>query len=77
MKFFSNKQISKKIIIAILLVMSFNFISPIVSKADAGGDLFKPIAELLEHIADLVIKGLQKVFIGYGDIIVENIRKSR
>jgi len=75
MKFLQNKGISKKIIIAILLVMSFNFISPIAVQADFGGALFKPIAELLRTIGDLVIKGLQKIFVGYGDIRVENPRK--
>lgn len=80
MKFLQNKEISKKIIIAILLVMSFNFISPTISLADKdefGGALFKPIAQLLQTIGDLVIKGLQKIFIGYGDIRVENPRKNR
>lgn len=71
MKFFTNKQITKKIIIAILLVMSFNFISPTISLAGAdevGGALFKPISQLLCWVADLVIKGLQKYFTGVGDI---------
>lgn len=77
MKLFTDKEISKKIIIAILLVMSFNFILPTVSQADFGGALFKPIAQLLQGIADLVIKGLQKAFVGYGDIRLENVRNSR
>ena len=68
MKFFTNKQMSKKIILAILLVMSFNFISPTVSQADFGGALFKPISLLLCSLSDLVIKGLQKYFTG-----IENI----
>ena len=75
MKMFTDKEITKKVIIAILLVMSFNFISPTVSNADFGGALFKPISELLQTIGDLVIKGLQKIFVGYGDIRVENPRK--
>jgi hypothetical protein len=77
MKLFTNKEIRKKIIIAILLVMSFNFISPTISDADFGGALFKPISQLLQGIGDLVIKGLQKIFVGYGDIRVENPRKIR
>ena len=74
MKFCTNKDTSKKIIIAILIVMSFNFISPTVSRADFGGDLFKPIAQLLQAIGDLVIKGLQKIFVGDGDIREESLR---
>lgn len=80
MKFLQSKEISKKVIIAILLVMSFNFISPTISlagKDEFGGTLFKPISQLLQTIGDLVIKGLQKIFVGYGDIRVENPRKSR
>lgn len=77
MKIFMDKKINKKIIIAILLIMSFNFISPTISNADFGGALFKPISQLLEAVADLVIKGLQKMFIGYGDIRIENPRKIR
>ena len=77
MSIFTNKEIKKKIIIAILLVMSLNFITPTVSEADIGGVLFKPISQLLQTIGDLVIKGLQKIFVGYGDIRVENPRKIR
>ena len=58
MKFFTNKENSKKIITAILIIMLFNLVSPRVSQADLGGDLFKPISELLRTIGDLVIKGL-------------------
>ena len=69
MKLFTNKEVSKKIIIAILLVMSFNFISPTVSRAVTIGDaLFKPVSELLCMISDLVIKGLQSYFMGYEEI---------
>ena len=74
MKFFTKKETSKKIIIAILLVMTFNFISPNISQADFGGALFKPIAQLLQAIGDLVIQGLQKMFIGDGQIEEEAYR---
>lgn len=75
MKFFSNKKTTKKIIIAILLVMSFNFIAPNYSQAamdETGGKLFEPISNLICTIADLVIKGLQFYFLGDGDIMVED-----
>ena len=74
MKFFTKN--SKKILIAILLVMSFNFISPTISQADFGGALFAPIAELLKALADLVISGLQEELLGDGSIYIEGIRKS-
>lgn len=75
MKFFTNKETSKKIIIAILLVMSFNFITPNISQADFGGTLFKPIAELLKALGDLVIKGLQSMLLGDGTIAIESPRR--
>ena len=68
MKFLNNKQTSKKIIIAILLVMSFNFISPSISRASFGGKLFDPIAQLLCGIADVFIMALQSIFMGDGEI---------
>lgn len=71
MKFFTNQQMTKKIIIAILLVMTFNFIAPITSQAEdtpRGGKLFTPLFQLTCGIADLFIKGMQKIFMGTGDI---------
>ena len=69
MKFFTNKNISKKIIIAIILVMSFNFISPAVSNAeDVGGTLFNPIGQLLVALGDVTIALLQELFLGNGAI---------
>ncbi len=68
MEFFTNKSITKKVIIAVLLVMSFNFISPTISQADFGGVLFTPISQLLASLGDLVISTLQKYFIGSGEI---------
>lgn len=76
MKFFTNKEITKKIIIAVLLVMTFNFITPVTSQADFGGALFSPIAQLIASLGDLVIMGLQSWFIGYGDIADKDIPKT-
>ena len=60
MNIFSKKQSFKKIIIATLIVLMFNFMTPIYSQAEAGGDLFAPIVELLAHVADLAIELLQE-----------------
>ena len=74
MKFFTNKETNKKILIALIIVMLFNFTSPTVSRADIGGTLFTPIASLLEAIGDLLIKGLQKIFLGDGKIATDALR---
>ena len=69
MKLFTNKEISKKIVIAIIIVMLFNFTSPTVSHA--GGDigvLFTPLMEFLCTVADLVLEGLQGYFVGNREI---------
>ena len=71
MKFFTNQSNSKKIIISILVVLLFNFISPTISSAKRdidGGVLFDPIADLLCTIADYIIGGLQDYFIGGREI---------
>ena len=71
MKFLNNKEITKRIIIAILIVMSFNFISPLTSNAgadEAGGKLFQPISLLLRTVTDLLVMGMQKIFLGNGYI---------
>lgn len=68
MKVFTDKNVIKRITIAILIVMMFSFMSPTVSQADFGGKLFKPISQFLCAIGDLVIKGLQYYFVGDWDI---------
>jgi len=70
MKLFTNKENSKKIVIIILLIMSFNFMTPRISQADFGGKLFKPIAQLLRGLGDLTMQALQLFFIGDGTIEV-------
>ena len=68
MKVSTNKKLTNRIIKILLVVMLFNFISPTMSHADIGGELFKPIAQLLIGIGDVVISTLQKYFIGFGNI---------
>ncbi len=64
MKLFTNKGFIKKIIIAILLVMSFNFVSPTISQASFGGALFEPISQLIVGVSDSIIMLLQYLFTG-------------
>ena len=58
----------------------FTFISPNITYAsnkdeDIGGKLFNPIFKLLAGCGDLIIKGLQLIFLGDGDIRIENPRR--
>ncbi len=70
MKKIKEKEISKKIIIMIVIVMLFNFVMPNVSHADAVGIFFKPISQFIAHIADLTIQMLQTYFVGSGDMYI-------
>lgn len=62
---FLQKNIVQKLIIAIVLVILFNFISPTACQAKgfwikAGGELLEPIMELFMAIADAVLNALQR-----------------
>ena len=47
MKFYTEKTITNKIIIALVIVTLLNFICPNISSASIGGILFEPIKDLL------------------------------
>ena len=70
MKFFTKN--SKKILISIVLVMLFNIITPTISQADFGGALFKPIADLICSVADIVLEMLHDFFTGNPNFKAEN-----
>lgn len=71
MKFVTKKETTKKVIMLILLILTLNFITPNISiaKGAYGGELFTPIFQMLAGIGDLVIKGLQYIFLGDGDVL--------
>ena len=68
MKKITNKNFIQKIVIAILIVISFNFITPTVSSADFGGVLLGPVIDLIAGIGDAVMAALQ-YFMDGGDNI--------
>ena len=68
MKKVTNKNFIQKIVIAILIVISFNFITPTVSSADFGGVLLGPVIDLIAGIGDAVMAALQ-YFMDGGDNI--------
>lgn len=59
MKKIMSKKGMQKIIIAIVIVLSFNFIVPSYSQASFGGVLMGPIIDLLSGIGDVVLSALQ------------------
>lgn len=63
---------TKKFIIVILICVMLATTFPIPANANVGGALLKPISQLLCKIGDLILKSLQRVFIGYEDIGIEN-----
>lgn len=69
MKFFTEKRTIHKIIIAVVFVILFNFVSPNISFASeavgtVGGILFEPIKDLLLVIADGIMQVLQGILFG-------------
>lgn len=64
MKFFTEKTITNKIIIALVIVTLLNFICPNISSASIGGILFEPIKDLLLVIADGVMSIVQAMIYG-------------
>ena len=66
MKKLMSGNLSKKILIVILIVLLFNFIVPNYSQADWGGVLFDPIVDLFAAIGDAVLSALQSFMYGGG-----------
>ena len=59
MKIFTNKNVVQKVVIAILIVLSFNFIVPSYSQAGFGGTLMGPVIDLIAGIGDALLSALQ------------------
>lgn len=76
MKFFANKKNIQKIVIAILIILSFNFVVPKkVQALDAvgsvlggiGGFIMDPFLALLTTIVDAAFNGIQDFMLGSDD----------
>lgn len=59
MKKVTNNNIVQKIAITILIVLSFNFITPTFSRADFGGVLLGPVVDLVAGLGDSLMALLQ------------------
>lgn len=76
MKIFTKKGITQKIILLIIIAILWNFVFPTFSRADDGGLLFDPIANLVMTIGDVVVSALQVFFYdGNIDVIGDAIFK--
>lgn len=62
MKIFANKNIVQKVIIAIVIILLFNFIVPNYSHAGIGGVLMAPIIDFISALGDAVLSALQFFF---------------
>lgn len=58
MKKLTNKNFIQKRVIAILIVLTFNFTVPTVSNADFGGTLLSPLIDLVASIGDTCLSAL-------------------
>ena len=78
MKLLNNKKNIKLVALILILLSLFITIIPNLVYADTdeevGGTLFTPIFRLFAGVGDLFIKGLQKIFVGDGDIKIEALR---
>lgn len=62
MKIFTNKNITQKIILAVVIVTLCNFIFPTCSRASVGGLLFDPIANIVVSVCDVIVSAFQNFF---------------
>lgn len=70
-KLIGNKKIVQKILVAIIIVLMFNFIIPSYSQADFGGILLIPIFELFNALGDTLVAGLQYALMD-GDFVMNS-----
>lgn len=73
MRLFANKKLFKKIVILLITITLVNALMPLyMVSADAdeefAGALFRPICQFFAGIGDLLVSGLQWIFIGDGEI---------
>lgn len=68
MKKVTNNNIVQKIAITILIVLSFNFITPTFSRADFGGVLLGPVVDLVAGLGDSLMALLQTFMYGNVEI---------
>lgn len=64
MEIFKKKSLILKIVIALVVVILFNFSAPTISQASIGGTLLQPIVALLTAIGDGAMLVIQSILFG-------------
>ena len=70
MKFFTKKSMVLKIIVAIVVVILFNFSAPTLSQASIGGTLLSPLVDLLIAIGDGAVYLIQSLLFGMNESVL-------
>ena len=65
MEIFTNKSLVLKIVIALVIVILFNFCVPTLSHAGVGGTLLGPIVDLLVAVGDGAMLIIQSLIVGF------------
>ncbi len=68
----TKKGTTQKIIVAIVIVLCFNFVAPTISSAGIGGLLLEPLTDLVTTIGDGILATLQN-FLYNGGWTVKNM----
>lgn len=72
MKFFTKKSTVQKIILALVVIILFNFAIPVQSRAnifgDMGGKLLSEIIKLVDSVGDVIMGLLNKTMLGTDEI---------
>ena len=75
MEIFTKKSLVLKIVIALVIVILFNFSAPTISQADVteviGGTLLTPIVDLLLAIGDGMMNLIQNILFGMDTSLVK------
>ena len=76
MKIGKTKLSQKILIVFLTILLSFNFINPLVVKADDdddGGILAEPIMNFVNYIGDSIMNIMQKIFIGHSNAVYKEV----
>ena len=70
MKIFANKNIFKKIVLTLFLLLSFSYVSPEPVQAGIGGELMEPICDFVIGLGDGIMGVIHSTFLGQDKTIL-------